>query len=175
MDHNSPTYSNCYSGTGCDLASYPHALYQTDSTICNPPVTTCTVTVATTTFSANNYVFLINGDLDIKGNITVSVGSTVTFIVSGNIKVESLIPAQEVTTIEGIYSTDKDLQILVDQNACTDGNTNQALNINGSVTILGTSQFDSSTNLSNRELCANDTTNPSVKITARPDFLINLP
>ncbi len=124
------------------------------------------------TFPANqHYVFIINGNLTIKGNIVTPVGSTVVFSVSGNIIVPPTVgsaPSSSTTNLAGIFSTDKSF-IMQSTNTCAD----LRLNIAG-VLIVNAAQSGGKLQ-NNRDLCGNNLDNPSLQIVQRLDFVVNLP
>lgn len=150
--------------TNCTLpANLPHGLYQA----------TGDVTLQRFTFPAGqNYVFLINGNLNILGNISIPVGSTALFSASGNITVDKRVGVATPTTLtsnlDGFYSTDQSF-IVASTGSCTD----QRLNIAGSVVVNAALKVGSFQN--NRNLCANNSSCPTISFTQRPDFLINAP
>lgn len=130
------------------------------------------VNLNTHTFNNNdNYIFLINGNLTLKGDVLTPVSSTAIFSVSGNIIVLPTVgsPTNATTpNISGIFSADKAL-ILPSNNNCTD----LRLNIEGAIIVNASrsgSQFQN-----NRDLCTDNGTYPSVHITQRLDFILNLP
>ena len=156
------------------------------STICN--LSNCTlpanlpdgIYVATGNVALNaynfpagkNYVFLINGDLTLNGNIIVPTTSTVTFAVSGNIFVNYTIgsaPQSNIPNLEGIFSTDKSFIIDANPANCSD----IRLNIQG--TIIVNAAQTGGTLQNNRNLCRFNAVAPSLQITQRLDFLFNLP
>ncbi len=128
-----------------------------------------TLSGASYTFPANkNYVILVNGNLTINSQIHVPNGSTVTFIVSGDIIVDPTV-GETITTsaspdIEGFYSTDKNF---------ITGSGSRRLNIAGSVVVNagltgGTFQLQ-------RDLAAGNANCPAFSIQERPDFILNAP
>lgn len=116
-------------------------------------------------FAANtNYIFLIDGDLEIQGDITVPTTSTVVFAVSGKIIVDS-----NVKEIDGIYSTDQLFDV---------SNGSNQLVVNGSVISNANLQVSANSIddvFNNDRSMANNSTTPSVVFTMRPDFILNLP
>ncbi len=124
------------------------------------------------TFPANqHYVFIIDGNLTIKGNILTPVGSTVVFSVSGNIIVPPAVgsaPTATTTNLAGIFSTDKSF-IMQSTNSCAD----LRLNLAG-VLIVNAAQTGGALQ-NNRDLCGNNIENPSLQIVQRLDFVVNLP
>lgn len=126
------------------------------------------------TFPPNqNYVFLVNGDLTILGNISIPIGSgsTATFSVSGNIMVDKSVGVTATSTqsnLDGFYSSDNSF-IVNSSGNCTD----QRLNIAGSVVVNAALQGGSFQN--NRDFCSQDASCPIVTFTQRPDLLLNTP
>lgn len=92
------------------------------------------VTLNAFTFPSNkNYIFVINGDLTIIGNISLPVGSTALFSASGNIYIDKSIGVTSTSTtsnLDGFYSADKSF-IVNSYGSCSD----QRLNIFGSVVV----------------------------------------
>lgn len=167
--------ANCIIPSGCSLTGIAHGLYSS-----NPPNVYINASILNCTNGANpgNCVFLINGNLNILGNITVNPGATATFIVSGNIYVNQAVgnnPTTDITTttpqIEGFYSTDNSFIIQGIDN-CSVG-ADKRLNIAGSVVVnagltVGTFQ-------NNRDLCIGNVSCPVFSIQERPDFILNAP
>ncbi len=184
-----PLTTACNNSGGCSLSTLTHGVYKNDTSQNNNNPTPFYLN--TTTFSANsNYVFLINGDLNILGNILVPNGSTATFYVSGNIIVAPTVgettPAvcKPSTTaggtstgcnIEGFYSADNQF-IIQGTNNCASATKDLQLNIAGSVVVNASDNSSNpSTIVNNRDLCANDQYCPTYSITERPDMVLNAP
>lgn len=114
--------------------------------------------------NGRDYIFLIEDDLRIESNIQIISGSTVTFIVGGDI-----IVSPDVTEIDGIYSADGSFITL----GSTTGN-DDPLTIEGNVIAnagLNGDRFDQRRDLG-------DTQNaqcPAVTLVSRPDFILNGP
>ncbi len=131
------------------------------------------------TFPQNkNYVFLVDGDLYINGNIIVPQGSSATFSVSGNIIVNQDIgqtptcPESAIScNIEGFYSTNKNF-IINGNNNCP-SNPDKALCIAGSVIVDADLSGDSLQN--NRSLCLNNAKYPSFFVKQRLDMILSAP
>ncbi len=113
-----------------------------------------------------DYVFLIEDDLRIESNIQVNPGSTVTFIVSGDI-----IISPDVTELDGIYSADGSF---ITQGIATGAN-DQPLRIEGNVIanagLNAGEKFDQRRDLGD----AQNVDCPAVTIVSRPDFILNGP
>lgn len=128
--------------------------------------------------SGKNYVILIDGNLTLKGNIIVPIGSTVTFSVSGSISVDRNLgevrAASTDPNLEGFYSADQSF-IIQGHNNCGLG-ADRRLNIAGAVFVnvkQNRGRFAGSLQ-NNRDLCA-DNPYPSLFISERPDFILNAP
>jgi hypothetical protein len=136
------------------------------------------------TFGPGNFVILVNGDLTIKGKITVPVGSTVVFSVKGDIKIDPAVgevhgtvcdittPTQTGCDIEGLYSADGEF-IAGGDRGLSCPTEDKRLNVAGSVIANAGRQGGAFVN--NRSLCADNSTDPSVSFTERPDFMLNYP
>lgn len=127
-------------------------------------------------FPANrNYLFLIDGDLTVSGNITVPIGSTALFTASGNIIIDSSVgevpSCTASTNLQGIYSADKNLTI-DGINDCT-VSADKMLTIEGSVFV--NAEIDNGIFINERDLCSNNYNYPSVRLIERADFIINTP
>lgn len=133
-------------------------------------------------FPANkNIVILINGDMYIKGNITVPVGSTVTFSVAGNIYVDPTVgttPTDPTSNIAGIFSTDKSFIIQSNNtygSACNNDGSPKDLRLNLQGSLVTNAGGNGGGFVNQRDLCVNDLACPTYQITQRPDFLLNAP
>jgi hypothetical protein len=151
--------------SNCTLpANLPHGVYEANGD----------VTLNGYTFSANqNYVFLINGNLTLNGNVLTPAGtnSSTLFSVAGNIIVPATVgSAAGVTTanLSGIFSTDKSF-IMQSAGNCND----LRLNLEGSLIVNAGLAGGSLQN--NRDLCGGDATAPTLELTQRLDFVLNLP
>lgn len=157
------TTPNC-TLSSCTLSStLSHGIYSANGAL----------TLNTWTAPANqDYVFLVNGNLTINGPITVPVGSTVLFSTKGNITVASGVGTttfnSATPTIAGWYVAGGSF-ILPSAGNCAD----TRLNIAGSVIVnaLGTG----GTFQNNRDLCGNDTVDPTVSFIQRLDMIFNAP
>lgn len=154
----------------CTLeANIPHGLY-----ISNQSLTIAGIGTNNTLPSGQNYVILVNGDLNIDSSIHVPVGSTLLISASGNINVASTVGSAYNSTasdLEGYFSADKSF-IILGTNNCSVG-PDLRLNVAGGITVnaaLGGGTFQN-----NRDLCANDIYCPVFTIQQRPDFLLNAP
>ncbi|HSW97438.1 MAG TPA: SdrD B-like domain-containing protein [Candidatus Saccharimonadales bacterium] len=147
--------------TAC-LSALPHGLYQSSGNI---------TLQGFTASAAQNYVFLINGDLTLSGNISIPVGSTALFSSGGNIIVSNTVGGAATATasnLDGFFSADKSF-IIQSTGTCPD----LRLNIAGSVIVNAGLTGGAFTN--NRDLCTSNLQCPAISITQRPDFLINSP
>ncbi|MBP9716872.1 MAG: hypothetical protein KBD51_02910 [Candidatus Levybacteria bacterium] len=115
--------------------------------------------------NGRDYVFLIEDDLRIESNIQVNPGSTVTFIVGGDIRI-----SPDVTEIDGIYSTDGSFITL----GTATGNDNP-LRIEGNVVanagLNSGKRFDQRRDLGDLQ----NVDCPAVTFVTRPDFILNGP
>ncbi len=151
------------SGPDCTLkANLLNGIYKST----NPVTIRGSGSPETYTFpNGRDYIFLIEDDLRIESNIQINPGSTVTFIVSGDI-----IVSPDVTEIDGIYSADGSFITL----GATTGN-DDPLTIEGNVvTNAGLNpgkRFDQRRDLGDDQnaIC------PAVTFTSRPDFILNGP
>jgi hypothetical protein len=124
--------------------------------------------------SNQDYVILINGNLTLRGEIHVPVGSTLTFSVNGDIIVDRAVgsPASSATPdLEGLYSADR--------NFITGGNDDCAigpdLRLNIAGTIVTNASLLGGSLQRQRDLCIGNVLNPAFFITERPDFVLNAP
>lgn len=124
------------------------------------------------TFPAGrNYVFLVDGNITFRGNMITPVTSTSIFSASGNIIVPATLgvaPAATTPVLTGIFSAD-DSFIMQTTNTCAD----LRLNIEG-VLIVNAAQ-SGGTFQNDRDMCGNNLTNPTLQITQRLDFVVNMP
>ncbi len=152
--------------SNCSLPNnLPHGLY-----LANGDVNLNTVTFQ----NNNNYVFLINGNLDIRGDITIPNNpnaSTALFSTSKNILVDASVgSAANIATenLDGWFIAGQNF-IVGSQGTCND----LRLNIGGTVVVNalgGGGVFHN-----NRDLCGNDLTNPTISFTQRLDMILNAP
>lgn len=151
--------------SNCTLpGNLPHGIYQANGN----------VNLNTTTIPANqNYIFIINGTLTIRGNIIVPIGSTAVFSTTDDILVEGVVGYwADVPTaaIEGIFSTNKSFIVLPhDDCICHD----LRLNIAGAVIVNAAGTGGSFQN--RRDVLEEDVWHPTVAFSPRLDFLFNLP
>jgi hypothetical protein len=111
--------------------------------------------------SGESYVVFVNGNLNIKNNITVANGGFLAFMVSGNIIVDP-----SVTDIEGIYLSNGNFTT---QSIYSLGVTNDAqLTVQGSVVAWGNMDL-------RRNLGGAGNINPGELFSYRPDLLSNMP
>ena len=129
------------------------------------------VTLNGYTFPAGqNYVILINGNLTIAGPITVPVGSTAIFSVSGNIIVDPSVgkaPTDPAPSLDGWYIAGKSF-ILPSGGDCAD----LRLTIGGTVIVnaMGGGVFQN-----DRNLCRFNAVAPAVSFVQRLDMVLNAP
>jgi len=150
--------------TNCTLpANLAHGIYTANGD----------VTLNGYTFPANeNYVFLINGNLTITGNIQIPAGSTATFSTAANITVTANVGSNRTSAASNLdgwyvagnsFITDSTMPATCDQR----------LNVGGAVVI--NAQGTGGTLQNNRNLCAGNALYPSFSLTPRLDFLLNAP
>ena len=158
--------ASCSDLLNCTLTGITNGVYTADSN----------VTLYGYTFTGNkNYVILVKGDLIIKGNILVDIGSTATFSVTGDIQIGPLVGDVSTAScnvinhngchVEGFYSTDKNFII--------QGPSALRLNIAGAVVTNAGQNGGSIQN--QRDIGAGNATCPTYTITERPDFVLNAP
>ena len=158
--------ASCSDLLNCTLTGITNGVYTADSN----------VTLYGYTFTGNkNYVILVKGDLIIKGNILVDIGSTATFSVTGDIQIGPLVGDVSTAScnvinhngchVEGFYSTDKSF-IIQEPSALR-------LNIAGAVVTNAGQNGGSIQN--QRDIGAGNATCPTYTITERPDFVLNAP
>jgi len=135
------------------------------------------------TFPANkSFVILVNGNLDINGEIHIPVGSATTFSVSGNITVDRSVGVgignfcSQTANIEGFFSTDRSF-IIEGLNDCSLYSNplqrDQRLNIAGGIVV--NAGLSSGSLQNQRDLCDDDLKAPAFSIISRPDFILNSP
>lgn len=138
------------------------------------------------TFNDGGFVFLINGNLHILGNINVSSSpaTTLTVSVSGDITVDKDVgggSGTNATHIEGFYSADG--SFIIESKAgtnpigsnCPSNNRDNRLNMAGSV-VVNADLKGGGTLDRKRSLCGDSNGNvnyPAFQIEERPDFILN--
>lgn len=150
--------------TNCSLpGNLAHGIYKANSN----------VTLNGYTFPANqDYVILINGNLTINGNIIVPTSSSVMVATTGDIIVKDTVgsgPTSNAPNLEGIYTSDKSLILQPNLTRCQD----VRFNIQGSMILNATQRGGGVQNF--RNLCRFNALYPTLQITQRLDFLLNLP
>lgn len=160
------TLASCSDLLNCTLTGITNGVYTAGSS----------VALNGYTFTGNkNYVILVKGDLTIKGNILVDIGSTATFSVTGDIKIDPLVGGTSTVScnvsnhngchVEGFYSANKSFII--------QGPSALRLNIAGAVVTNAGQNGGSVQN--QRDIGAGNATCPTYTITERPDFILNSP
>ena len=146
----------------------PHGIYVANGNL--------TLTGSSYTFLSNqNYIILVNGDLNIQTAVHVPVGSTLMFSVSGSIYVGPTVGVSDYTlstsNIEGVFSADKNFVV---QGAATcPSSPDLKLNVAGAIIVnaaLGGGSFQNQ-----RDLCGGNAYCPVFTVAARPDFILNAP
>lgn len=130
-----------------------------------------------------NYVILVNGDLTLRGDIDVPIGSTVTFSVSGDIIVDRNVGQALASSInpnlEGFYSADQSFVVEGNNNCGVGGGgADKRLNIGGAVVVnvkTNPGVFAAGSFSNQRDLCGGNSQYPSVFFNERPDFILNAP
>lgn len=159
----------CSNLANCTLPpALPNGVYQAKGNL----------SLNTFTFPSNkNYVFLIDGDLTILGNLVVPNGSTAFFTASGNIIIDRNVgtatnlfplPAGQ---LQGIYSADSNFTI-DGRRDCTAG-PDKMLNVEGA--IITNAFGNGGTFQMQRDLCGDNPKYPALTIRLRLDMLLNLP
>lgn len=142
-----------------------------------------------------DYLFLVNGNLNINTKIIVPVGSTATFIVKGNITIDKSVGGTATTIcdptlnpnhtdplasppfagchIEGFYSTDG--SFIANGNSPSQCPSTPDLRLNVSGGIVVNAGLTTGTLSYNRDLCDNSLICPSLSIVERPDMVLNAP
>jgi hypothetical protein len=94
------------------------------------------------------------------------------YVVSGDLIIPPTIgelPASLVTNVEGIFSTDRSF-VLQSTGTCA---TERRLNIAGSLIINAAQSGGSLKN--ERDLCGENLTSPTLQVTQRLDYILNVP
>ncbi len=131
----------------------------------------------THTFNANkDYVFLVDGDLTITGNIAVSNGvvlfaSRKDIIVNRSIGAATNSFPRPSGQIQGFYISGADF-IIDGINDCSTGK-DKMLNIEGAIVINASGAGGAFVN--RRDLCGDNASIPSLTVSPRLDFILNAP
>lgn len=129
------------------------------------------------TFPAGaGYVFLINGNLRVNGNIIVPVGGSATFAAKNDIIIDQNVgtaPAfpQPAGQVQGYFSADRNF-LIGGINDCIIG-ADRMLNLEGSV-IANAGNTGGKFSYQ-RDLCGGNPQYPTFTIRPRPDFIFNAP
>ncbi len=143
-----------------------------------PPNSDVTITSFNPTTVSQNYIFLINGKLTVKGDITIPNGSTALFSSSGNIVIDKSVGAasnslpKPAGQLQGFYSTDKNF-VLEGKNNCPA--PDKMLNVEGSIIMNAAGNGGNGKLINNRSLCGANSNTPSLTISPRLDFILNAP
>ena len=134
-----------------------------------------TITNASYTFPANrDFVILVNGNLNLNGEIHTPVGSTLLMSAKGSINVATSVGTSTLSSttanLEGWFSANSSFYI-DGYGDCS--STDKRLNIAGSVIANATSGGGSVSH--NRNLCAQNLNYPVFYVSERPDFILNAP
>ncbi len=131
--------------------------------------------------SGAHVLILVNGNLTIKSDISVSASNANLLIIAakGNITIDKSVgttdPTSKTTHLSGIFTAEG--TITADGDDCPSGVSDKRLNVAGALvansgkpfTVGGSGSFTN-----NRSLCLADRTNPSVYVTPRYDFITQL-
>lgn len=167
-ENNLANVQGCSNLANCQLpVAFGNGIYKAAGSV--------TLTGPNYTFPVNkNFVILVNGDLTIKTQLHVPIGSTLMFTVSGNIYVDPSVGESVITNttpdLEGYFSTDKSFYAQ-GTNVCPTADLR--LNVAGSVVVNAALSGGSFVN--ERDLCAGDNQCPVFSIQERPDFVLNAP
>lgn len=127
--------------------------------------------------SKGPFIFLIKGNLTIKGNIHVPVGSFAFFSVSGDIIIDPAIgetsASSSLPNLEGFYSADGSFTTGTANDCTGAGTPDKRLNVQGAVIVNAAYKGGVFTN--SRDLCSADAQCPSTTATLRPDLILNTP
>lgn len=163
------TVAGCSNLASCTLpANLPNGVYQAKNNLSLNGYTFPT---------GKNYIFLVNGDLTILGNIVVPNGSTAFFTSSNDIFIDknvgtatNLFPLPG-GQLQGIYSADRDFNI-EGINDCLVGK-DKMLNVEGA--IITNAFGNGGTFRTKRDICGDNPNYPSLTVRLRLDFLLNSP
>lgn len=193
-----PLPDDCYDSSGCALSDLDPGIYKNKAGTTDVYIKSSTFQKKGSSSSQESYyVFLIDGENDIKGNLhilgNINVtpppnAATLTVSVSGNISIDKDVGggagANTPIHVEGFYSVDGSFIVeseagtnAIDSNCnTTPQNPDKRLNMAGSVVVnagYGGGTFDN-----RRSLCGNTNGNvnyPTFQIEERPDFILNAP
>ena len=128
--------------------------------------------------SNQKVVLLVNGDIHIKGNIDVAKGGYLLIVSSKDIYFDKVVgntsPSCSTSpeAIEGTFVANKNIHLESVGANCSSGSDKQ-LSIQGS---LITNAAGTGGSLDNRRsLCAENLNFPTLRVTERPDFILNAP
>jgi hypothetical protein len=125
-------------------------------------------------FNGNkNYIFLINGNLTILGNIQVQNGSTATFATTGSVIIDKAIGVAAISPlpvgqVQGVFSSGKDF-VIQGTNNCVTG-ADKMLNVEGAIILPSGGKFTNQ-----RDLCGGNPQYPTFTLKGRTDFILNAP
>lgn len=172
---------NCYAQPGCDLADLAPGVYTNAAG--EPNVYTRSTK---SQFNRGDYVFLINGNLHIQGElelVNTPNASALVVSVSGDITVNKDVggpPPSSSTHLEGLFSADKRFVSESEGGTGDIGNNcnttpqrpDRRLNIKGAVVV--NAGFSGGIFENRRSLC-NNNDNPSFYIEESPHLILNAP
>jgi hypothetical protein len=126
-----------------------------------------------------NYVFLIKGNLFVRGKVDIRPGSTAFFVSASNIIIPNTVgdptpscPMNEEFAIDGFFSADKNFEIRGRNRDCADG-ADLMLKMAGTIVVNAARKGGYFLNY--RSLCSRDSEYPVFLINERADFFLNLP
>jgi len=132
--------------------------------------------------AGNTYVFLAENNHNIyfenNASSVVPLGALVFFAAGGDIVIDKDVHAVNNSCpvpggqLQGVFSADNDIIVEGNNRNCTLG-ADKMLNIEG--TFIANAMQGSGIFVNNRDLCGDNLTYPSITITARPDFILNIP
>src|SRR6185503_18155407 len=131
--------------------------------------------------SSSNYIFLINGNLQIMSSLLIPAGSTAMFSSSGDTTIAATVgettPYSSCTApttaddVDGIFSADKNFIIATAASCPT--TPDKQLIMSGAITANAAGSgglFQMK-----RSLCGTDALTPAFLLKERPDFVLNAP
>ncbi len=137
------------------------------------------LTINSVNFTTTKALIFVEGDLRIRGNITVTPGAFLMFVVKGSIYIDRTVGTMtnrcpgtgSTAQIQSILSSDTNVY-LEGGGSCPTGD--RQLNIAGSI-ITNANKISGGKLINNRNLCGENSRYPSFTIEPRLDFLLNAP
>lgn len=158
----------CNSLINCQLPNtLAEGIYQANGNL--------TLTGTTRFQNERNIVILVNGSLRVWGDIVVPQSSTAIFSALESIEIANGVGSAPScgldTDIQGFFSAGRDF-IVQGVGDCRSG-PDQMLKVEG--TVVANARRAGGALLNWRDLCADNARYPSIRIIARPDFILNMP